>query len=145
MSDYAVRARLEVDSLPADVLGWLKGADRIAGWWTDSVTGSASAPGDVFHARFPTTDVVFDLEVAEASSEVVEWHVPESPPWWKGTTIRFEASEGDDGKTSLLFSHRGFDEDDPIIAVITPAWVRFLDRLVEVVETGEANPFVVNQ
>ena len=144
MSSYAVQARFETTSPRGDVLGWLTDVDRISGWWTDSVTGSASAPGDVFHARFPTTDVVFDLEVTEASEGVVEWHVPESPPWWKGTTIRFELGEGEDGKTWFLFTHRGFDEDDPIIAVITPAWVRFLDRLVEVAESGEANPVVVN-
>jgi hypothetical protein len=144
MSSDAVQARFDTNSPRSDVLGWLTDVDRISGWWTDSVTGSASAPGDVFHARFPTTDVVFDLEVAEASEGAVEWHIPESPPWWKGTIIRFDLGEGEDGKTSFLFTHRGFDEDDPIVAVITPAWVRFLDRLVEVAESGEPNPVVVN-
>jgi hypothetical protein len=144
MRNYAIQARFEADSSPADILGWLTDVDRISGWWTDSVTGSASTPGDVFHARFPTTDVVFDLEVTEASDGVVEWHIPESPPWWKGTTIRFDVGEDGDAKTSFLFTHRGFNADDPIIAVITPAWVRFLDRLVEVAESSEANPVVVN-
>jgi hypothetical protein len=144
MGNYAIRARFEVGSPPSELRGWLTDVDRISGWWTDSITGSANAPGDVFHARFPTTDVVFDLEVTESSDEAVEWHVPESPPWWKGTSIRFDLDEGEGGTTALLFTHRGFDEDDPIIAVITPAWVRFLDRLVEVVESGVANPVVVN-
>lgn len=144
MGDYAIQARFEAACLPEGVARWLTSAEGISGWWTDSVTGSASAAGDVFHAHFPTTEVVFDLKVTEATDGLVSWHVPESPPWWKGTTIRFEIAEGEDGKTSFLFTHQGFDNDDPIIAVITPAWVRFLDRLVEVAESGQPNPFVVN-
>jgi hypothetical protein len=37
-----------------------------------------------------------------------------------------------------------FDADDPIIAAITPAWVRFLDNLMAVAVSGRANPAVVN-
>jgi hypothetical protein len=144
MSDYAIRARFEAACPPADVMRWLSSVDGIVGWWTDTVTGSAAAPGDVFHARFPTTDVGFDLEVSEMSNGVVAWHVPKSPPWWEGTTIRFEVAEADEGNTSLLFTHSGFADDDPIIAVITPAWVGFLNRLIEVAQTGEADPVVVN-
>lgn len=144
MGDYAIQARFEATCSPSELMGWLNNVEGISGWWTDSVTGSAGEVGDVFHARFPTTDVVFDLEVTAASDGVLEWHVPESPPWWKGTTIRFEVSEGGDDETSFLFTHRGFDDDDPMISVVTPAWVRFLDRLVEVAESGQPNPVVVN-
>lgn len=144
MGDYAIQARFDARCSPSELMGWLTSVEGISGWWTDSVTGSAGEVGDVFHARFPTTDVVFDLGVTTVSDVVVEWHIPESPPWWKGTTIRFEANGEESGETSFLFTHRGFDEDDPMIAVITPAWVRFLDRLVEVAESGEANPAVVN-
>lgn len=144
MGEYAIQAQFEAMCSPSDVMRWLATTDGLAGWWTDSVTGSAAAPGDVFHARFPTSDVMFDLEVIDASDRVVAWHVPQSPAWWKGTTIRFEVTEAEDGKSSLLFTHTGFEPDDPIIAVITPAWVRFLDRLVQVAQTGEANPVVVS-
>lgn len=145
MGDYAIQARFEASCPPGDVTKWLTGSEGIAGWWSDSVSGSASAAGDVFHVRFPTTDVVFDLEVAETGDEKIAWHIPESPPWWKGTTITFQLGEGEDGGTSLLFNHRGFDPDDPIIAVITPAWVGFLNNLIEVAESGTSNPAVVNQ
>lgn len=110
-------------------------------------TGQVVVPSDgVNHyliSREVTVDVVFDIEVIAASDGVVEWHVPESPPWWKGTTIRFEAGPDENGKTAFLFT-RGFAEDDPIIAAITPARVRFLDRSVEVAESVRPNPVVVN-
>lgn len=144
MGDYAIKARLDAQCRPEDVMEWLSSPEGIAGWWSDSVTGSATSKGDVFHVTFPTTEVVFDLEVTEMTDSVVAWHVPDSPPWWKGTTIRFELGDGADGGTSLLFTHGGFDPDDPVIEVITPAWVGFLNNLVEVAETGKANPAVVH-
>ena len=144
MGDYAIQARFEAAGAPEEVRRWLTSTEGIAGWWSDSVSGSASAVGDTFHVRFPTTDVVFDLEVTGVSDREVSWHVPESPPWWKGTTISFELGETEDGGTSLRFTHGGFDGDDPIIAVITPAWVGFLNNLVEVAQSGTPNPAVVN-
>lgn len=144
MGTYAIRARFEAACDPPDVARWLSKPEGIAGWWSDSVAGEASSVADSFSVRFPTTDVPFELEVAEATGSVFAWHVPESPPWWEGTTIRFELGEGESGGTSILFTHSGFETDDPIIEVITPAWVRFLDNLVQVAESGKANPAVVN-
>lgn len=143
MGNYAVQARFEAACAPGDIMKWLTTPEGIAGWWSDTVSGSAAETGDEFHVVFPTTDVVFDLVVADSGDAVVQWDVPESPPWWKGTSIRFQVSETDDG-SSLLFSHSGFEPDDPVIAVITPAWVGFLNNLIEVAQTGKANPAVVN-
>lgn len=122
---------------------WLESPIGIAGWWSDKVEGAAASVGDRFRVSFPSTPVVFELVVAVQSPEKIEWHVPECPPWWKGTHIDFELS-GDGPETTLLFTHRGFDPDDPIIQVITPAWVRFLDSLVARGRVGRANPAVVN-
>ena len=145
MGDYAIKARFEADYPPADLRKWLISTEGITGWWSDSVSGSASSPGDEFHVRFPTTEVVFDLVVSETTDRAIEWGVPESPPWWRGTSIRFELGDTDNGSgTSLLFTHEGFDPGDPIIAVITPAWVGFLNNLIDVARTGKANPAVVN-
>lgn len=143
MGDHSIKAQFNAKATPAEVTRWLQRTEGIAGWWSDTVEGSASAAGDEFTVRFPDTDVPFELEVTESDDGIIEWHVPESPPWWKGTTIRFEVAEAEGG-SSLLFTHAGFDPDDQIIPVITPAWVRFLDNLVAVAESGEANPAVTN-
>jgi uncharacterized protein YndB with AHSA1/START domain len=144
MGDYAIRAQFEAACPPAEVMRWLDSPQGIAGWWSDTVDGAAGAVGDTFHVTFPTSPVVFDLEVAALTDRAIEWQIPKNPPWWQGTTIRIELSETDNGKTGMLFTHRGFSADDPIIQVITPAWVRFLDNLVAVAESGQANPAVVN-
>lgn len=143
MGEYAIQAKFDARCNPGDLNRWLTTPEGIAGWWSDTVTGAAAREGDEFHVTFPTTDVVFDLVVAGVSDSGIRWEVPESPPWWKGTSIQFQIGAAESGST-LLFTHRGFEADDPIIAVITPAWVGFLNNLVEVAETGRANPAVVN-
>lgn len=143
MSDYAIKARFEAGVDPNQILKWLSSTDGISGWWSDRVSGAAGAKGDEFQVEFPTTDVVFGLVVVDSGDDVVEWHVPDSPPWWKGTSIRFEVEATEDG-SSVLFTHSGFDPDDPIIAVITPAWVGFVDNLIQVATSDHPNPAVVN-
>jgi hypothetical protein len=141
---YEIRAQFAAKCSPAELRKWLETAEGIAGWWSDDVRGPAGDKGDEFQVRFPSTPVPFELEVTEVSEEKVEWHVPESPPWWKGTTIAFEMSQGEEGGSTLVFIHGGFAPGDPIIQAITPAWVRFIDNLVAVAESGQANPAVVN-
>ena len=143
MGDYAIRAQFTAQCAPEDVRRWLDNPTGIAGWWSDKVEGAAGAVGDRFEVTFPTSPVVFELFVDEQSDERIEWHVPENPPWWRGTHIAFDLAV-DGGQTTLLFTHRGFEPDDPIIEVITPAWVRFLDNLVAVAESRVPNPAVVN-
>lgn len=144
MGDYSIKARLEVDSSPEGVKRWLDSPEGIAGWWSDSVDGDAGHIGGTINVRFPTTPVPFELLVTELTDDVVEWSVPESPPWWKGTAIRFEVSQEAEGKSAVRFVHGGFDPDDPIIEVITPAWVRFLDNLSQVAASGVPSPAVIN-
>lgn len=144
MAGIKVRARFQVDASPEDVRRWLDDTTGIAGWWSDTVTGSASAVGDAFEVSFPTARAPFGLRVTEHADDAVEWHVPETPEWWKGTSIRFELSPGEGGGTSLLFTHGPFEPDSPVIEIVTPAWVRFLDNLAEVARTGVAAPATVN-
>ncbi|MGH8946112.1 MAG: SRPBCC domain-containing protein [Acidimicrobiia bacterium] len=141
---YEIRAQFTAERPPAEIKRWLDTASGIAGWWSDDVRGEAARKGDEFEVRFPSSPVVFRLEVTEATDDMVEWRVPDSPPWWRGTTISFRMSEGEEGGTTLLFTHGGFAANDPIIEVITPAWVRFVDNLMAVAESGKPNPAVVN-
>jgi hypothetical protein len=141
--DYAIRAQFESESAADTVMDLLGSTDGISSWWSDSVSGSVSSVGDTFEVRFPTTPIPFELRVTECSGEAVEWVVDENPPWWKGTTIRFDVSNTESG-CQIMFTHEGFDAADPIIPVITPAWVHFVDNLVAVAGAGTPNPAVRN-
>jgi hypothetical protein len=143
MGDYHVQGQFDIATSSAELRKWLDNPEGIAGWWSDSIRGAAAKAGDRFEVRFPSTDVVFELAVTEASPARIEWHVAENPPWWRGTTVRFDLTEEGEG-TRVLFSHRDFDADNPVIRVITPAWMQFLFNLKAVAESGTPNPAVVN-
>jgi len=144
MGDYTIKAAFDINKAPGDVRQWLDNVEGIGGWWSDRTSGAAGAVGERFVVTFPDAPMPFELEVVAASAESIEWHIAENPPWWKGTTIAFDLGATEDGTTSLLFTHRGFDAEDPIIQVITPAWVRFLDNLVTVAESGIPDAAVKN-
>jgi hypothetical protein len=144
MGSYAIKAQFETSCSPQQLKSWLDNPTGIAGWWSDKVEGAAGAVGDIFQVTFPTSPVTFELEVTSMSEAGVAWYVAENPPWWRGTTIGFELSPDNDNGARILFTHSGFESDDPIVQVITPAWVRFLDNLVTVAESGRADPAVVN-
>lgn len=143
MGDYHVLGQFDIATSSAELRKWLDNPEGIAGWWSDSVKGAASKRGDRFEVRFPSTDVAFELAVTDVSPERIEWHIAENPPWWRGTTVRFDLTEEGEG-TRLQFSHRDFDPDNPVIPVITPAWMQFLFNLKAVAESGKPNPAVVN-
>ena len=111
MGDYAIRGQFDATCAPADVKKWLDGSRGIAGWWSDKIEGSAGAVGDSFHVTFPTSPVVFDLQVTELSDDSVAWYIGENPPWWKNTTIRFDLTASETGGTTVMFTHSGFDPD----------------------------------
>lgn len=145
MGDYQLLMQFEVEASRSELSSWLTSAEGIAGWWSDRVEGAASAVGDRFQVHFPESPVAFELEVVEATEEAVEWRVGENPPPWQGTTIRFDLSDRDESGSQFLFRHGGFDPDNPVIPIITPAWVHFLDTLKRVAETGVAAPLAVNR
>src|SRR5688572_443778 len=109
MGDYSIKAQFEVACPPSGLKRWLDTPQGISGWWSDKVEGAAGTVGDTFHVTFPTSPVVFDLQVMAASDTAVEWHIPQNPPWWQDTTIRFELSAANGDKTHMLFTHKGFD------------------------------------
>lgn len=80
--------------------------------------------------------------VAVDSDERVEWVTGIYPPWWAGTSIRWDLSDRPDAAgTRLLFSHRNYDPGNPVIAIVTPAWAQIVLRLKGFAETGQRQPF----
>ena len=142
MGDYHLRMMFDIESTPGDVMAVLDNRAGIASWWSDKIEGVASAEGDKFLVSFPDAPAPFELQVTTLSDGRVEWFVAEVPPWWAGTTIRFDVMPDPDGQGSkLLFEHRDFDADSETIPIITPAWAQIVLRLKQVVETGSGDAF----
>lgn len=146
MGGYHVMMQFEVDAAPRAVRERLTSTEGISSWWSDVVTGSASALGDRFEVSFPDAPEPFEMEVGRADEGAVEWRVGTRPEWWMGTTVRVETEEGPTGpdSTLLMFSHRDFDPESPVIPIVTPVWAQVMARLKLVAETGGGGPLFVN-
>ncbi|HEX2029124.1 MAG TPA: SRPBCC domain-containing protein [Nitriliruptorales bacterium] len=144
MGDYDIRMRLDIDAERSDVLGALMTVEGISGWWSDTVTGRPDEDGGELYVAFPDLPRPFHFGVG-LDGEQVSWETREFPPWWDATTIRWRVEDNPDADgTRLWFTHAGFDPDDEIIPIITPAWAGIIGRLKAYAETGTRDPFGVN-
>ncbi len=145
MGDYSVRMRFGIDAEPSAISSQFFGTTAIAGWWSDGVAGAADGVGDRFTVAFPDAPAPFELKVASVEDAAVEWFIEATPEWWAGTTVRLEAgTDPMTGGQALLFTHRGFDPESPVIPIVTPVWAQVMLRLKQVIEQGAADPFFVN-
>lgn len=145
MGDYHVLMQFDIDGEPTEVTEAIRTADGVRAWWSDAVDGDPGTEGSRFRVGFPDLPRPFELDVATSTDQRTEWRVGGFPPWWDGTTIRFDVGPNPDGDGSrLAFSHRDYDPDNPVIPVITPAWAGILGRLQQYVEHGTRDPFAVN-
>jgi hypothetical protein len=129
--------QFDIDAEPEAVRGALDTEAGIRAWWTTH----ADLDNRRLQTSFPDTTQPFEFAVRE-TPERTEWVTGDFPPWWAGTTIRFDVGPRPDGPgTRLLFSHRDYEPDNPVIPIITPAWAQILLRLKGYAETGTPQPF----
>jgi hypothetical protein len=139
MGDYHIRMQFDIAAEPDTVRATLTAQDGITGWWSNRSTLDAEA-GRLL-VWFPDQPQPFEFD-AHHDGGRVEWQTGSFPPWWAGTTIRWTiASNPDAAGTRLLFEHRDYDPDNPVIPIVTPAWALIIQRLKELAETGTRRPF----
>ena len=137
MGEYHVLMQFDIDADPGAVRRALTTEDGIASWWTNHCTLGDGR----LESSFPDVPQPFEFTVRDADDRI-EWVTGGFPPWWAGTTIRFDFSANPEGPgTRLMFSHRDYEPDNPVIPIITPAWAQILLRLKDYAETGTRQPF----
>jgi hypothetical protein len=111
--------------------------DGIRSWWSTRTT----LDDDGLRVSFPDVPQPFEFDV-QAVDGGVEWVTGGFPPWWAGTTISLTVGPNPDGPgLRLQFVHGGYEPDNPVIPVVTPAWAQILLRLKGFAETGNPQPF----
>jgi uncharacterized protein YndB with AHSA1/START domain len=139
MGDYHIQMQFDIDADRATVRDALTTQDGIARWWSARTDGPRD---DQLRVSFPDVPQPFEFSVTRDGDDRVEWVTGDFPPWWAGTTIRWELSNNPDGAgTRLLFSHRNYEPDNPVIPIVTPAWAQIILRLKGYAETGQRQPF----
>ena len=141
MGDYAIRMQFDIGADPETVRRALTTTAGIASWWSNHVGGEPGRDGGRLEVSFPDVPVPFDFTVRLDGA--IEWETGDQPEHWHGTTARWEVDDHprQDGSTLLRFRHGGYDEANPIIDIVTPAWAMIISRLKGYAETGDAQPF----
>jgi uncharacterized protein YndB with AHSA1/START domain len=145
MGDYHILMQFDIAADHDTVHHALSTQDGIRSWWSSRTTGpDGSGHLEVSFPDLPGQPFIFD--VTRDDAERVEWRTGDFPPPWAGTTLRWDLSDAPPDAqpgaiTRLLFSHRDFDADNPVIAIVTPAWAQIILRLKSYAETGRPDPF----
>ena len=139
MGEYHIRMQFDIDADRETVRRALATEEGVRSWWSTRTDG----PNDgELRVSFPDVPQPFEFGVVEDGADRIDWVTGGFPPWWAGTTIRFELGDNPDGPgTRLQFSHRDYEPDNPAIPIVTPAWAQILLRLKGYAETGNSQPF----
>jgi uncharacterized protein YndB with AHSA1/START domain len=144
MGDHFMRYQVDVAADIDAVRRALTTQGGVNGWWTNQAT-MPEAPGGRLELTFPQVPQPFDLELAEASPERVVWLAGSFPPFWEGTTIRWEIADNPEGDgTRIVMTHTGWDPDNPAVGRVTQGWGEILARLRSFAETGDPDPYFAN-
>jgi uncharacterized protein YndB with AHSA1/START domain len=139
MGDYHILMQFDIDAERETVRTALATEEGIRSWWSTRTEGPSEGR---LHVSFPDVPQPFEFAVAGDGTDRIEWETGGFPPWWAGTTIRFDLADNPDGPGArLLFSHRDYEPDNPVIPIVTPAWAQILLRLKSYAETGKPEPF----
>jgi len=139
VGDYAIKMQFDISAEPDVVQRALSTEEGIRAWWSKQTTGPTDGE---LRVRFPDVPQPFEFTVSGDGRERVDWVTGGFPPWWAGTTIQWDIGPNPDAPgTRLQFSHGGYDADNPVIPVVTPAWAQIVLRLKGYAETGTPQPF----
>jgi uncharacterized protein YndB with AHSA1/START domain len=142
VGDYNILMQFDIAVDRATVHRALTTTEGIASWWTARAEGPDGRPDGELRVSFPDVPQPFEFKIGQSDHDRVEWVTGGFPPWWAGTSIRWDLSDNPDGPgTRLLFSHRGYEPDNPVIPIVTPAWAQIILRLKGYAETGRPDPF----
>jgi len=143
MGDYHILMQFDIDADRATVHRAVATEQGIRSWWSKRTAGPTEGASDPqLRVSFPDVPQPFEFAVARDDADRVEWVTGGFPPWWAGTSIRWDMSDNPDGPgTRLLFSHRDYAPDNPVIPIVNPAWAQIILRLKGYAETGATQPF----
>ena len=141
MGSYNIFLELDIDADAATVMRAIDTEDGIRTWWTTRTQLEDGAGGRRLLPSFPEAPQPFELDV-RTSPNRVEWVTGGFPPPWLGTTVRLDLGPRPDAPgTRLLFGHRDWDPDNPVIPNVAMTWARILLRLKGYAETGTRQPY----
>jgi uncharacterized protein YndB with AHSA1/START domain len=138
MGDYHIRMQFDIAAPRETVREVLSTEDGVRAWWSNH----AELRDGRLEVSFPDVPQPFEFSIREDGGRRLEWVTGGFPPWWAGTTISWDVTDNPDAAgTRLLFEHGGYDAENPVIPIVTPAWAQIILRLKAYAEGGAPQPF----
>ncbi len=112
-------------------------------WWSTGVHGNPEK-GGALRIDFDEERTTNITVTKTAKNKAVAWIVttsnfPEGKDWLK-TTISFDLSEGADRGTKVSFTHDGWKDKAPSLALSSKRWGVALASLSDLCESGKGKP-----
>jgi uncharacterized protein YndB with AHSA1/START domain len=134
--------RLTIDAPPQRVQEQVATKEGVQRWWTGrAVTGSDELGGRIAVYFGDADNAAAVFEVLESDAQRVGWLCVEGPSDWLDTRITFVLNPRDDGGTTLLFSHEGWEKESEFMSGCSTNWASYLMSLKAGAESGAFAPF----
>jgi uncharacterized protein YndB with AHSA1/START domain len=122
--------RLTIDAPPERVQQLVATKDGIEQWWTGRpVVGDDEVGGKLAAYFGDAANPAASFEVVERSTQRVVWRCVEGPPDWIDTVVTFVFNRRDDGGTTLMFSHEGWQQENEFMHGCSTNWASYLTSL----------------
>jgi len=133
-----------VDQTPKEVFNAI---NNVRGWWSENIEGNTDKLNAVFNYHYKDVHIC-KMKITEfIPGKKVVWDVlnnyfsfTKDNSEWKGTKIIFDISEKD-GKTQLVFTHKGLVPTYECYDVCNDAWSNYINNsLHSLITTGKGQP-----
>jgi uncharacterized protein YndB with AHSA1/START domain len=134
--------RLSIDAPPERVHELTATRVGIQRWWTGHpVAGDEEIGGRLsVYFRDPANPAA-TFEVVERGPERIVWRCVDGPDDWIETRITYALKPRDDGGTTLLFSHDGWQQENEFMNGCSTNWASYLMSLKSGAEGHGFNAF----
>lgn len=121
--------------------------NNVRGWWSEEIEGSTNQLNEVFNYHYEDVHRCKIKITALEPNEKVVWQVLDNyfkftkdKSEWNNTTIIFDIHQKD-GKTALVFTHKGLTPEYECYTICRDAWTQYIQQsLHNLVTTGKGQP-----
>jgi uncharacterized protein YndB with AHSA1/START domain len=143
MKSHDFTTTLLVAATPQQVFS---AVNNVRGWWSENIEGDTDKPNAVFKYLYQDVHTCSIHITGFVPGIKVTWHMQDNyfkftkdPNELKDTDITFEISEKD-GKTQLVFTHKGLMPACECYQICSDAWTHYIqESLKNLVLTGKGN------
>lgn len=134
--------RISIDAPPERVQPLIATKDGIQQWWTNRpVTGDDAVGGRIAVYFGDRERPAAAFEVLEREPRRVVWRCVEGPDEWLQTRVTFALEPRDDGGTTLLFRHEGWQRETELMNGCSTNWAAYLMSLRSGADGQGFNPY----